>query len=102
MCGQHLKKGKVNKPKLCENEQDLIKESLFPSKKTCENIRYEHSDFNTGLALDKYVWQKPNLCVKYHTCAFWQMFDFYPTCLEKTKHVGIFTPGCYFPHMFGF
>ena len=30
------------------------------------------------------------------------MFDFYPTCLEKTKHVGIFTPGCYFPHMFGF
>ena len=34
--------------------------------------------------------------------AFWQMFDFYPTCLEKTKHVGIFSPGCYFPHMFGF
>ena len=34
--------------------------------------------------------------------AFWQMFDFYPTCLEKTKHVGIFTPGCFFPHMFGF
>ena len=31
-----------------------------------------------------------------------QMFDFYPTCLEKTKHVGIFTPGCFFPHMFGF
>ena len=30
------------------------------------------------------------------------MFDFYPTCLEKTKHVGIFTPRCYFPHMFGF
>ena len=30
------------------------------------------------------------------------MFDFYPTCLEKTKHIGIFTPGCYFPHMFGF
>ena len=30
------------------------------------------------------------------------MFDFYPTCLEKTKHVGIFTPGCFFPHMFGF
>ena len=35
-------------------------------------------------------------------CAFWQMFDFYQLCLEKTKHVGIFTPGCYFPHMFGF
>ena len=34
--------------------------------------------------------------------AFWQMFDFYPTCWEKTKHVGIFTPGCFFPHMFGF
>ena len=31
-----------------------------------------------------------------------QMFDFYPTCLEKTKHIGIFTPGCFFPHMFGF
>ena len=30
------------------------------------------------------------------------MFDFYPICLEKTKHVGIFTPGCFFPHMFGF
>ena len=30
------------------------------------------------------------------------MFDFYPTCLEKTKHVGIFTPRCYFPNMFGF
>ena len=30
------------------------------------------------------------------------MFDFYPTCLEKTKHVGIFTPGCFFPHIFGF
>ena len=30
------------------------------------------------------------------------MFDFYPTCLEKNKHVGIFTPRCYFPHMFGF
>ena len=35
-------------------------------------------------------------------CAFWQMFDFYQLCLEKTKHVGIFTPGCFFPHMFGF
>ena len=58
-----------------------------------------HIDFNTGLAFDKYVWQKPNLCVKYHTCAFWQMFDFYPTCLEKNKHVGIFTPGCFFPHI---
>ena len=21
-----------------------------------------------------------------------QMFDFYPTCLEKNRHVGIFTP----------
>ena len=31
-----------------------------------------------------------------------QIFDFYPTCSEKTKHVGIFTPGCFFPHMFGF
>ena len=28
------------------------------------------------------------------------MFDFHTTCLEKTKHVGIFTPGCFFPHMF--
>ena len=32
-------------------------------------------------------------------CAFWQMFDFYQLCLEKTKHVGIFTPGCFFPHI---
>ena len=60
------------------------------------------SFFHTCLTFCKYVWEKPNLCVKYHTCSFWQMFDFYPTCLEKTKHVGIFTPGCYFPHMFGF
>ena len=28
--------------------------------------------------------------------------DFYQTCVEKNKHVGIFTPGCLFPHMFGF
>ena len=30
------------------------------------------------------------------------MFDFYPICVGKTKHVGIFTPGCFYPHMFGF
>ena len=72
-------------------------------KKTIREYSVKHdSFFHTCLTFCKYVWEKPNLCVKYHTCSFWQMFDFYPTCLEKTKHVGIFTPGCYFPHMFGF
>ena len=80
----------------------LIIKSLFPQKQY-GNIRWKHNSFfPTCLAFCKYVWEKPNLCVKYHTCSFWKMFDFYPTCLEKTKHVGIFTPGCYFPHMFGF
>ena len=40
-------------------------------------------------------------CITTHV-HFWRMFDFYPTCLEKTKDVSIFTPGCFFPHMFGF
>ena len=42
------------------------------------------------------------LWVRYHTYAFWQMYDFYPTCLEKNKHVSIITPKSLFPHMFGF
>ena len=93
-----FKKVKVNQTKLCWNEQDL-----YFHQKTIREYSVKHdSFFHTCLTFCKYVWEKPNLCVKYHTCSFWQMFDFYPTCLEKTKHVGIFTPGCYFPHMFGF
>ena len=93
-----FKKVKVNQTILCWNEQDLY----FHQKKIREYSVKHDSFFHTCLTFCKYVWEKPNLCVKYHTCSFWQMFDFYPTCLEKTKHVGIFTPGCYFPHMFGF
>ena len=93
-----FKKVKVNQTKLCWNEQDL-----YFHQKTIREYSVKHdSFFHTCLTFCKYVWEKPNLCVKYHTCSFWQMFDFYPTCLEKTKHVGIFTPGCFFPHMFGF
>ena len=93
-----FKKVKVNQTKLCWNEQDL-----YFHQKTIREYSVKHdSFFHTCLTFCKYVWEKPNLCVKYHTCSFWQMFDFYPTCLEKNKHVGIFTPRCYFPHMFGF
>ena len=93
-----FKKVKVNQTKLCWNEQDL-----YFHQKTIREYSVKHdSFFHTCLTFCKYVWEKPNLCVKYNTCSFWQMFDFYPTYLEKNKHVGIFTPGCYFPHMFGF
>ena len=91
-----FKKVKVNQTKLCWNEQDL-----YFHQKTIREYSVKHdSFFHTCLTFCKYVWEKPNLCVKYHTCSFWQMFDFYPTFAEKTKHVGIFTPECYFPHMF--
>ena len=52
--------------------------------------------FHTCLAFYKYVQNKPNMCVNQHTYAFWQMVGFYPSCMENTKHVGIFTPGCFF------
>ena len=61
MCGQHLKKGKVNKPKLCENEQDLIKESLFPSKNH-ERI------FGTDIVILTQVWLLTNMFGKSQTC----------------------------------
>ena len=73
---------KVNQTKLCWNEQDL-----YFHQKTIREYSVKHdSFFHTCLTFCKYVWEKPNLCVKYHTCSFWQMFDFYPTCLEKTKN----------------
>ena len=91
-----FKKVKVNQTKLCWNEQDL-----YFHQKTIREYSVKHdSFFHTCLTFCKYVWEKPNLCVKYRTCSFWHMFGFYPTCLEKTNtlvylHLGAIFHTCF-------
>ena len=75
--------------------KDLITKFLFPLKKN------NMGGFGNIIVFSSHVLIFANMLRK-SQIAFWQMFDFYPTCLEKTKHVSIFTPGCYFPQMFGF